>query len=292
VPSDKIPGQFASKRGFWLQEYVTRNLEFSAHRSTVRQFEEAMYCKYGNGRPRAIFDILELGGLERPLFLTDKDRNMAMTLCESCDVIYGRFGIFHDTVPNDSKHILDLSIKGETMRPNICHLAGNPISVQHGLNDICQHGKTTNVMTISVDYKWENDDELREAFWQEVLAARQSGGDDAKYMEHRRNFEGFEDFKAKNLGGYEQSRDLPRAIGLYLWDRMHICEAADWSITKEVDSFHGTYDIEAIGIPNIHDTDLIRYHRRTEACIMAGKVLSISSPKTKLPKGTKKNPIS
>jgi hypothetical protein len=79
--------------------------------------------------------------------------------------------------------------------------------------------------------------------------------------------------------------DKPRAVGLWLWDRVKELKNKRGAVKQALKEFHETGYLEKLGLEDVEESDLRFWCRRTDECIKANEVL----PFTKRKKGTKES---
>ncbi|MEF3696436.1 hypothetical protein [Desulfolutivibrio sp.] len=90
----------------------------------------------------------------------------------------------------------------------------------------------------------------------------------------------------KNIkNGVIPETQAPRAIGLWLWDRVKELKNKRGAVKQALKEFHEAGYLERLGLVDIEEADLRFWCRRTDACIKAAEVL----PFTKRKKGTKES---
>ena len=90
-------------------------------------------------------------------------------------------------------------------------------------------------------------------------------------------------YEASHLGGYRKNSDRARAIGLWLWDRVQEYGGKRGALSQALTDLAKSGHLHSLGLEHVDDGDLRRWHKWTDDCIQAAKVL----PFTKRKKGTK-----
>ncbi|EHJ46926.1 hypothetical protein DFW101_0910 [Solidesulfovibrio carbinoliphilus subsp. oakridgensis] len=90
--------------------------------------------------------------------------------------------------------------------------------------------------------------------------------------------------KSRNISIHDfqkENRDIVRAIGLWLWDRVKELGGKRGAIKQAIAELHKHNYLTQLGITEIEDTDIRFYRRRTEACVVAEEVLPFTKRGTK-----------
>lgn len=282
------PGAYAKKYSFWALEYVARKNDYYSFCKNFYEFQKSILEKYigSDSRDDISLNNIQEYASENGIKIAVKDSKKICSALTKEYKLYRKYGYPSWAIFNSPENILKgVTESGVYIQDFYRGYVGSILiaaDIEGKNNHPVRHSDYTDgkVLAVEIDLTKPTSVILKEIEGV-VESSKSYVSGDKDFLDDELPPDYFQllaDKEAALRGSYKPESDTPRAIGLWLWDRVHKLGAERGAKIQAITEFEALSNFADFELG--HDPDYYHWLRRTEACINAAEVLTFDKKKS------------